>query len=75
MVTAMDREAFQDLLSHDPFQPFRIHTHDGKMYEVTNPGLVAQLKTQVFLGFPNSDRFAIILLRSISSVESIEHAA
>jgi hypothetical protein len=77
MVTTVDREreAFQDLLTHEPFQPFRVHTHNGKSYEVLNPGLVAQLKTQLFLGFPNSDRFAIVPLRSISSIEIMEHAA
>ncbi|HEY4328385.1 MAG TPA: hypothetical protein VGN88_01515 [Phycisphaerae bacterium] len=74
-MAAMDHEAFQDLLLHEPFQAFRIHTHDGKTYEVKNPGLVNQLKTQVFFAFPNSDRFALIPLRSISSVEIMEHAA
>lgn len=71
----MDREAFQDLLDREPFQAFRIHTHDGRSYEVQNPGLVSLLKTQVFYGYPNSDRSAIIPLRSISSVEVMEHAA
>ena len=75
MVTTMDKEAFQDLLAHEPFQPFRIHTHDGKAYDVANPGLVNQLKTQIFLAFQNSDRFALIPLRSISSIEIMEHAA
>jgi hypothetical protein len=71
----MDRQAFQDLLDREPFQPFRIHTHDGRSYDVQNPGLVALLKTQVFFGYPNSDRSAMIPLRSISSVEVVEQAA
>ena len=71
----MENESIQDLLSHEPFQPFRIHTHDGKSFEVRTPGLVNQLKTQIFVAFPNSDRFALIPLRSISSIEIMEHAA
>lgn len=71
----MEQEAIQDLLNHEPFQPFRIHTHDGKSFEVRQPGLVNQLKTQIFLAHPNSDRFALIPFRSISSIEIMEHAA
>jgi hypothetical protein len=71
----MDKEAFEDLLKAEPFHPFRINTNGGQAYEVYNPSLVHQLKTQVFFAFPDSDRFALIPLRNISSVEILEQAA
>ncbi len=71
----MDKEALQDMLDAEPFQAFRIYTNGGQTYEVQNPTLVHQLKTQVFLAYPNSDRFALIPLRNISSIEIVERAA
>ena len=71
----MDHEALQDLIDAQPFQPFRIHTNDGRTYDVQNPSLIHQLKTQVFYAYPNSDRFALIQLRHIASVEVLERAA
>jgi hypothetical protein len=71
----MDKEALEDLLNTKPFVAFRINTNGGQTYEVHNPSLVHQLKTQVFFAFPDSDRFAIIPLRNISSVEILESAA
>ena len=71
----MDKEALEDLLKAEPFQPFRINTNGGQAYDVQNPSLVHQLKTQVFFAFPDSDRFALIPLRNISSIEVLERAA
>ncbi|HVS73748.1 MAG TPA: hypothetical protein VHQ47_21175 [Phycisphaerae bacterium] len=47
----------------------------GQHYEAHHPSLVHLLKTQVFFAYPDSDRFAIIPLRNISSVEILEQAA
>ena len=71
----MERESLDDLLKAEPFQPFRINTNGGQAYDVQNPALVHQLKTQVFFAFPDSDRFALIPLRNISSIEVLERAA
>jgi hypothetical protein len=71
----MNKESLQDLLSHDPFRPFRILTNGGQAYEVKNRALVLPLKTEIFYAYPDSDRFALIPLRNISSVELLEQAA
>ena len=71
----MDKQSIDDLLKAEPFRPFRIITNNGKSYVVENPALVNQLKTQIFYAYPNSDHFALIAVRNISAIETVEQAA
>lgn len=71
----MDKVSLEELLNATPFRVFVIRTNGGKDYEVRNPSLVVQQKTQLFYFFPDSDRFAIIPLRNISAIETVERAA
>lgn len=71
----MERQSIEDLLQAEPFRPFRISTNNGKEYVVENPSLVHALKTYLFYAFPNSDHFALIDLRSISTLQTVDQAA
>ncbi|MBC7785471.1 MAG: hypothetical protein H7144_16685 [Burkholderiales bacterium] len=70
----MTIETLKELLSAEPFQPLRIIMASGKEYDVTNPGLVHMQKSQAFLFYPKSDRFALIRFSQITSVESQQAA-
>ena len=71
---SMPQDKVQELLDREPFQSFRIITNSGKEYEVKNPGLVHVMRADVFFVYPKNDRFALIALRNIASIE-VEQAA
>lgn len=63
----------RDMLDRDPFVPFRILTSAGASYAVSDPHLVALLKSEVFLAAPNSDRRTHLPYLHIAVVETIEN--
>jgi hypothetical protein len=71
----MNKEALDELLNSEPFRPFRILTSCGRAYEVKNSGLVAASTSTAFYAYPNSERFALIPLLQVSSIELLEKAA
>jgi hypothetical protein len=60
-----------ELLDREPFEPFRVITPSGESYVVRHPHLVAFMKSEVFIAYPNSDRRAYVPLLHIASVEVI----
>ncbi len=74
-VILMDNDILQDVLTAEPFKPFRIVTDAAKIYVVQNPQFIVRLKTQIFYAYPNSDHFALIALRNISAIETVDQAA
>jgi len=69
----MTKAALEERLEKEPFEPFRVNTADGKHYDVTNPRLVVPMDTRVFMAFPG-DRWTLIVLRQITSIESLQAA-
>ena len=67
-------ESFRELLHRDPFVPFRVVLTSGKEYEVTNPDLVAIGESQFTLYAPKSDKWAMLRLNQIASLESQQAA-
>lgn len=61
----------RDMLDRDPFVPFRILTSGGEAYVVSDPHLVALLKSEVFLAAQNSDRRTHLPYLHISTVETV----
>jgi hypothetical protein len=67
-------ETIHEMLNREPFAPFRIVLTSGKEYEVANPDLVAVGASQITVYAPKSDRFAILRLNQIASVETAQAA-
>jgi hypothetical protein len=67
-------DTIEEMLSRDPFLPFRIILTSGKEYEVSNPRLVALGKSQITVYAPRSDHFSILRLNQIASIESAQAA-
>ena len=63
------------MLDRDPFTPFRITLTSGQSFEVVNPHLVALGQTQITVYHSKSDRFAILRLNQVASLEILEPAA
>jgi hypothetical protein len=63
------------LLDRDPFVPFRIILTSGQVYEVLDPHSVGLGQTQLNIYPPKSDRWSIIRLNQIASVDVGQAAA
>ncbi len=71
---AIQVESLHDLLRKDPFAPFKIRTSDGKEYPVANPDFVHVMRAEIFYVFSNNDRWALIPISHVTSVE-VDQAA
>lgn len=65
-------EQIRELLQQEPFVPFRIMLTSGQAYEVGYPGLLAEGQTQLIYCFPKSDRYAILRLNQLASIETLD---
>ena len=65
----MIRDDIRELLSRDPFVPFRLVLSSGTHYDVMDPHSAALLKSEVFVVFPDGERWAQIPLLHIASIE------
>jgi hypothetical protein len=65
----MKIDAIRELIHREPFVPFRIVMTSGKEYDVTNPDLVAFGESQLTLYEARSDRYSILRLNQITSID------
>ena len=63
----------KERLSREPFEPFRIRSSSGQIYDVTEPFLVALMKTKVFIAHPKSDDWDELSYLHIAALESIRN--
>jgi hypothetical protein len=68
------REHLLELLQRDPFTPFRVVLTNGKEYEIKNPHLIALGETEMTIYVPKSDRWAMLRLNQVASLESAQAA-
>ena len=64
-------ENIQELLNREPFLPFRLIMTSGKTYEVASPNSAMLLKSEVFVVFPDGERWAHVPFLHIASIETI----
>lgn len=62
----------KERLLRDPFEPFRIRSSGGATYNITQPFLVALMKSKVFIAAPNSDRWDELSYLHIAALESLD---
>ena len=68
-------ENLRDLLEREPFLPFRLVMSSGKSYEVARPNLAMLLKSEVFVAFPDGERWAHVPYLHISSIETVRNGS
>lgn len=61
----------RDMLTRDPFEPFRIVSSSGEAFIVRDPQTVALMKSEVFIAQPRSDRRTFIPYLHIATVETM----
>jgi hypothetical protein len=64
-------ENIQELLNREPFLPFRLIMTSGKTYEVASSNSAMLLKSEVFVVFPDGERWAHVPFLHIASIETI----
>lgn len=69
----MNPDDLHNLLKKQPFDPIRIKLSNGDAHDVRDPDLVVVMKTKMFIAFPD-DRFVLLPLRHVASVESLQAA-
>jgi hypothetical protein len=68
------RDEIVEHLDRDPFVPFRIILTSGQGHDITNPHLVALGETLMHVMQPKSNRYAILRLIQVASLEVLETA-
>jgi len=68
----MNATDLRERLLREPFEPFRIRSSSGAVYDVPAPYLVALMKSKVFIAAPNSDRWDEISYLHIAALESMD---
>lgn len=66
----MTADNIRNLLERDPFIPFRLVMTGGGHYDIENPALVMVLKSEVFIAFPDGERWAHVPFLHIASIET-----
>jgi hypothetical protein len=66
----MIRDNIRELLDRDPFVPFRLVLSSGDHYDVVDSHSAALLKSEVFVVFPDGERWAHVPLLHIASIEA-----
>ena len=67
----MGTQEFKELLTHEPFEPFRIRLSSGDTYDVRNPDLVVVMKNRLFIAFPDGEHYAFCPFLHIAAVETV----
>jgi hypothetical protein len=67
----MIRNDIRELLDREPFAPFRLILSSGKNYDVLNPQTTVLMKSEMFIAFPDGERWSLVPLLHIASVETI----
>jgi len=71
----MTTDTLQDLLRAAPFQPFVVRLSNGDSHEVRHREFAFVTKSNLVIGYPDSDRVAICSVLHIASVETGQPAA
>ncbi len=76
----MTVQTFRDLLTAQPFQPFRVTMSSGKQFEVRHPEMAFLTRTILFVGVEIAEdgvpaEFRMCSLLHITTVEPLSPAA
>lgn len=69
----MAREDLKDLLTRDPFQPFRVRLTSGDQHEVHSPLSAALMKSWLFIALHKSERWVIVPFLHIAALETLRN--
>ena len=76
----MTTQTFRDLLSQQPFKPFRLVMSSGERYEVRHPEMAMLTRTDILVGTDIADdgvpaEFKICSLPHVATIEPLSQGA
>ena len=70
----MNAETLRELLDRKPFEPFEVQLSSGEVHQIRHPEFAFVLKSNLVIGYPDSDKIAICSLLHIASVKTLQAA-
>jgi hypothetical protein len=67
----MTSDEIRELLSKDPFEPFRVRLSSGDAYEVRDSQSVAVMKTRMFIALSGGGESVFVPFLHVAAVESL----
>ena len=65
-------DSIRELKAKEPFARFAIVMTSGDRYVIEVPENLVEMRTEFFYAYPRSDRFVLMRMTQISSVERLE---
>ena len=59
-----------ELKRRRPFEPFKIHVADGRVYDVADPRLFVVMEDRIFYAYPDRKHGTFIHFPTITSIET-----
>jgi hypothetical protein len=69
MATTIDD--IRDLLSRDPFQPFRIRLTSGDYYDIRDPFSVAMMRSRLFVAVTKAETSVYVPYLHVAALETL----
>jgi hypothetical protein len=70
----MNMETIREWLNRRPFAAFVLRLSNGEAYDVRHPENVALGRNRIAISFPETDRFAHVLVVHINTIEGLQTA-
>jgi hypothetical protein len=67
----MAGDDLRDLLTRDPFVPFRVRLSSGDHFDIRDPLSAALMKSRLFIAVPNSDKSIYVPYLHIAALETL----
>lgn len=67
----MISEEIREMMSRDPFRPFRIVMSSGESYVIANPGTAMPLKDELFIAMDDGERVRFCPYLHVATIESV----
>jgi hypothetical protein len=65
-------DSIRELRARTPYSRFAIVMSSGDRYVIEAPENLVEMKSELFYAFPKSDRFVLMRMNQIASVERLE---
>ena len=70
----MNADTIRELLRRQPFEPFEIRMTNGDTHQIRHPEMVMIVGPRLVVGYPDTERIAILSLLHITSIHMLQAA-
>lgn len=70
----MNADTIRELIRRQPFEPFEIRMTNGDVHQIRHPEMVMIVGGRAVIGYPDTERIAILSLLHAASIEMLHQA-